>query len=82
MNYYMIICHRGHCGSGKGTEIKFAMAAENLIEACENARRMPGVKHSRMVISGKTITQDEYETFIQVSAYARSVQFPKRIRRR
>lgn len=77
----MIICHRGHCGSGRGSEIKFAMAAETLIEACESARRMPGVKHSRMVISGKKITQDEYETFIQISAYERSVQLPKRKRR-
>lgn len=80
MKFYMVICHRGHCRSGRSTEIKFVFEAENLLAACENARRMPSVKHSRMIIYGKEITQLEYEEFRQVSAYERFPQHTKRRR--
>lgn len=71
MKFYMIMCHRGHCGVGHSTEIKFAIAANNLLEACDKARRMPSVKHTRMVIYGKEITEQEYTEYRQISAYAR-----------
>lgn len=71
MKYFMVICHRGHCGTGHSTEIKFAIAAANLIEACDKARRMPSVKHTRLAIYGKEITQQEYNEYRQVSAYDR-----------
>ena len=69
MRYFMILCHRGHCGSGHSTEIKFAIKANNLLHACAIARKMPSVKHTRMVISGKEITEQEYIEYRQISAY-------------
>lgn len=71
MKYYIVMCHRGHCGSGHSTEIKFAFKANNLLEACNMARKMPSVKHTRMVISGKEITEQEYKEYRQKSAYKR-----------
>ena len=71
MKFYMVMCHRGHCGNGHSTEIKFAIRAANLLEACDKARRMPSVKHTRMAIYGKEITKQEYNEYRQVSAYER-----------
>ena len=70
--YYMIVCHRGHLGTGNGTEIKFAIAAKNLLDACDIARKMPSVKHTRAVISGREITEEEYIEYRKVSAYERN----------
>ena len=67
----MVMCHRGHCGSGHGTEIRFAIRAQNLIEACDVARRMPSVKHTRIALFGKEITEQEYIEYRQISAYQR-----------
>ena len=71
MKFYMVMCHRGHCGVGHSTEIKFAIAANNLLEACDNARRMPSVKHTRMAIFGKEITEADYNEYRKVRAYER-----------
>lgn len=71
MKYYMVLCHRGHCGTGHGTEIKFAIRADNLLDAIDKARRMPSVKHTRMAIYGKEISEQEYEEYRAVSAYDR-----------
>lgn len=71
MKYFMVMCHRGHCGTGHSTEIKFAIRANNLLEACDKARKMPSVKHTRMAIFGKEITEQEYNEYRQVSAYTR-----------
>jgi hypothetical protein len=65
------MCHRGHCGTGHSTEIKFAIRANNLLEACDKAKRMPSVKHTRIAIYGKEITEQEYNEYRQVSAYER-----------
>lgn len=69
MRYFIVMCHRGHCGTGHSTEIKFAIKARNLIEACDKAKKMPSVKHTRMAIYGKEITEEEYNEYRQVSAY-------------
>lgn len=69
--YFMVMCHRGHCGCGHSTEIKFAIKASNLLEACDKARKMPSVKHTRIAIYGKEITEEEYNEFRKVSAYER-----------
>lgn len=66
----MITCHRGHCGCGHSTEIKFAIKAKNLLDACDKARRMPSVKHTRMVICGKKISFEEYNEYRKISAYS------------
>ena len=71
MKYFMIVCHRGHCGCGHSTEIKFAIHAHNLIEACDIARKMPSVKHTRIAIYGKEISKEEYTEYRQISAYER-----------
>lgn len=72
--YWMIMCHRGHCGNGHSTEIKFAIEANNLLDAMDKARRMPSVKHTRMAIYGKEITEAEYLEYRKVSAYERFEQ--------
>lgn len=71
MRYFMVMCHRGHCGTGHSTEIKFAIKANTLLDACDKARHMPSVKHTRMMIYGKEITEQEYVEYRQVSAYNR-----------
>ena len=66
MKYYMVMCLRGHCGTKHSTEIKFAFAAHDLMEACDKARRMPSVKHTRMMVYGKEIT--EQEAYLRLTA--------------
>lgn len=75
MKYYMITCHRGHCGSGHGTEIKFAIMAKNLIAACDMARKMPSVKHTRLVLCGREITEEEFTEYRKISAYERNPMY-------
>ena len=71
MKYFMVICHRGHCGSGHSTEIKFVFIANNAIEAMDKARKMPSVKHTRLAMIVKEITANEYNEYRQISAYER-----------
>lgn len=71
MKYYMIICHRGHCGTGHSTEIKFVFIANNAIEAMDKARKMPSVQHTRLAMIVKEITSIEYNEYRQISAYER-----------
>ena len=71
MKYYMVICHRGHCGSGHSTEIKFVFIVNNAIEAMDKARRMPSVKHTKLVMIAKEIEATEYNEYRQISAYDR-----------
>ena len=82
MKFYMVMCHRGHCGNGHSTEIKFAIRANNLLEACYKAKLMPSVKHTRMAIYGKEITEQEYNEYRQISAYERFNQNQQKARRR
>lgn len=71
IKYYSVTCHRGHCGIGHSSEITFAFEAANLLAAMDMAKRMPGVKHTRMVIGAKEITEEEYLGYRQISAYDR-----------
>ena len=71
IKYYMITCHRGHLGTGNSTEIKFAIKAQNLLQACDIARKMPSVKHTRLIINGYEITAQEYFDYRKMSAYER-----------
>ena len=52
-------------------EITFAMMAQNLIEAQDKAKRMPSVKHSRGILMGREITEEEYYERRKISAYDR-----------
>jgi hypothetical protein len=58
-------------GTGNGTEIKFAIKAPNLIKAQDIARKMPSVKHTRMIMCGHEISAAEYFEYRKVSAYER-----------
>lgn len=69
MKYYLVSCHRGHCGTGRSTDIQFTIIAENILIACDKARKMPSVKHTRMVISAKEITYEEYQSQRKINAY-------------
>lgn len=71
MKFYKVTCHRGHCGIGHSTEITFAIEAANLLEAMDKAKRMPSVKHTRAIIQGREITQEEYVEYRKMSAYER-----------
>lgn len=71
MKFYRIICQRGHCGTGNSMDITFAIAAKNLLEAMDKARRMPAVKHTRMITYGQEITEQEYNDYRKESAYKR-----------
>lgn len=71
MKYFMVTCHRGHAGCGRSTSIKFAIQAENLLAACDKAKRMPSVKHTRAIAFGREITFEEYTEYRKVSAYER-----------
>lgn len=71
MRYFKVTCHRGHCGIGRSTEITFAFEARNLLEAMDKAKRMPSVKHTRVIIQGVEITREAYAEYRKVSAYKR-----------
>lgn len=81
MKFYMITCVRGHAGNGKSTDIKFAIAAENMVHACAIARKMPSVKHTRMVAYGREITEEEFNGYRSISAYKRFEQHKAKRRR-
>lgn len=76
--YFLITCHRGHCGNGHSSTITFAFEAKNLIEAMDMGKRMPSVKHTRMIMSGKEISIDEYNEYRKINAYERSYQMSAR----
>lgn len=71
MKFYMIVCQRGHCGCGHSTEIKFAIRANNLLSAMDKARKMPSVKHTKLALYGKEISEQEYNEYRAISAYER-----------
>lgn len=72
MRYFKITCHRGHCGTGHSSAITFVFEAKNLIAAMDMAKRMPSVKHSRVIMSGNEISKEEYKDYIAISAYKRA----------
>lgn len=74
MKYFMVTCFRGHCGTRQSSDIRFAFEAKNLVEACNKARRMPSVKHSRFIVCGKEISKEEYLEYRKISAYERYPQ--------
>lgn len=71
MKYYKVTTHRGHVGVGRSVSITFYIAAQNALHASRIAQRMPGVKHSKCVMSCVPITMEEYIAGRKVSAYHR-----------
>ena len=70
--YFLVTCHRGHCGTKRSTAITFAFRAQNLLEAASMAKKMPSVKHTRGIIGGHEIPEEEYFQFRSRSAYSRA----------
>lgn len=69
MKYYAMTMERGHVGTRNyDAHITFYIAAENMMHAMSIAKRMPGVKHSRMPF-GKEITYAEYASHRGENAY-------------
>lgn len=80
--YFLVTCHRGHCGNGHSSTITFAFEASNLIEAMDMGKKMPSVKHTRMIINGKEISLEEYKEYREINAYQRSFQMSaKKVKR-
>ena len=69
--YYKVTCHRGHQGRGRSIPISFYIAAENVLHASRIAQRMPGVKHSKTIMSCVPISMEEYLEGRKMSAYHR-----------
>lgn len=69
--YYKVTCHRAHQGRGRSVPISFYIAAENVLHASRIAQRMPGVKHSKTIMSCVPISVDEYMEGRKMSAYHR-----------
>ena len=69
MNYYKVSTLRGHQGRGRFVDITFYVIAKDALHAMNIAKKKPGVKHSRMVISCKQITAQEYIEGRKFSAY-------------
>lgn len=70
MKYYLIICQHAHHGRNRSQDIAFAIMAKTLLDAQAQARKMPGVKHTKGILYGKEITLEEYTFRRQTSAYA------------
>lgn len=69
--YYKVTCHRAHQGRGRSVPISFYIVAENVIHASRIAQRMPGVKHSKSIMSCVPISYEEYMEGRNSSAYYR-----------
>ena len=71
MNYYIVKCKLGHCGTDQYREISFNIKAKNASDAMYKARRMPGVKHhsSTAILGLKQITEEQYKQNRKESAY-------------
>lgn len=71
MKYYKVTTHRGHVGVGRSVSITFYIAAQSALHASRIAQRMPGVKHSKCVMSCVPVTAEEYIEGRKISAYHR-----------
>lgn len=69
--YYKVTAHRAHQGRGRSIPISFYIAAENVLHASRIAQRMPGVKHSKSIMSCVPISYEEYMEGRNMSAYHR-----------
>ncbi len=71
LKYFKVSTLLGHMGAGNSRDITFYIAAKNITTASRMARGMPGVKHSKPIISAQEISYDEYICGRQVSAYCK-----------
>ena len=71
MRYFRVMCKHGHFGNGRYQPISFLFIAKDAVTAMDMAKRMPGVKHTAMIIACKEISYAEYLDGRKVSAYQR-----------
>lgn len=72
MKHYAVTCVRGHQGNGNNDNtITFYFKATDSYDAMRRGQSMPGVKHSRLPLSVREITEEQYIQNRKVSAYAR-----------
>ena len=72
MKYFAVTCKHGHHGAKKYYPITFAVCAPTMLDACDYARSMPGVKHSQTVIGCVEISFESYLRLRRKSAYERA----------
>lgn len=72
MKYYAVTCIKGHQGVGNDDRtITFYFRTKDSYDAMQKGRKMPGVKHSRLPLSVKEISKNQYLDGRKVSAYAK-----------
>lgn len=72
MKFYAVTCKHGHHGARNYCPITFAVAANSVLEACDLAKAMPGVKHDQTVIECIEIPFSKYAQMRKQSAYERA----------
>ena len=73
MKFFAVTCKHGHHGAKRFEPITFAIVANDMIDACDKARQMPGVKHDQPVLACEEISRMKYYEMRQRSAYERSL---------
>lgn len=73
MNYYLVTMPRGHVGIGYEATIQFNIAAQNALKAMKIAQKMGGVKHSKIPLSVKQITEEEFLINKKTNAYVKAM---------
>ena len=61
--YWKVVLHYGHVGSHKDISVARYLYFKDplsLVEVCDFAKKMPGVKHSQMVSFVKQITREDF----------------------
>ena len=72
MRYYKVVMPRGHVGIGHEAYITFYFRAKNLISAMDKAKKMGGVKHTKMPVNVAEVDESVYLANINESAYVRA----------
>lgn len=63
-NYWKVVLRYSHLGQRNEVFVARYLAFNeevSLLDVCESAKEMPGVKHSKLVSSAKKIDYSEYE---------------------
>ena len=61
--YWKVVLHYGHVGSHKEISVARYLYFKDplsLVEVCDFAKEMPGVKHSQMLSSVKQVTREDF----------------------
>lgn len=70
-NYFKISVKGGHMGNGRYADMSFYVIASDIFSAMKKAKKFPSVKHNKLPISAKMITEDEYNKNKNYNAYSR-----------